>query len=197
MSKLRLCIDVDNVVARTDEVMRQVIREYTGGRVDLARTDIREFNYWECSDGQEHSITRDEWSEIHELFSEPRYLWLIQPVEDVQQYLEQLSAEYALHLATARLPKARRTTVEWLESHRFPPHSLHFLRHGEKHLSLGKFHAAVEDDRSQAEAFAASGTRCYLLAHPWNILEGQHPMIERVADWTQLLERLLALVSPM
>ena len=29
------CIDIDNVIACTDEVMRQVIEEYTGGRVQL------------------------------------------------------------------------------------------------------------------------------------------------------------------
>jgi hypothetical protein len=32
-SKPRLCVDIDNVIAQTDRVMREIIREYTGGRV--------------------------------------------------------------------------------------------------------------------------------------------------------------------
>ncbi len=157
----RLCIDIDNVLARTDEVMRRVIRAHTAGRVDLCYEEVQEFDYCRCKDARGHSITKEEWQEIHALFSEPRYLWLIQPVDGVQDCLRGLNEKYELHLATARLPEARRTTIEWLEAHDFPPHSLHFLRHGEKHLSLGEFAAGVEDDRAQAEAFANSGTPCY------------------------------------
>ena len=45
MSREGLCVDIDNVVAATDEVMRCVIREYTRGRVDLSYEDVVEFDY--------------------------------------------------------------------------------------------------------------------------------------------------------
>jgi len=186
MAKPRLCVDIDNVVAQTDEVMRRVIREFTGGRVDFAYPDICVFEYWKCKDARGESITREQWEQIHDLFSEPPCLWQIQPVPGVQSRLAELSGKWSLHLVTSRLAKARRTTVEWLECHHFPSHCLHFVLHGEKHIVLGRFGAAVEDDRSQAESFAQAGTLCYLIAHPWNAIQRQTERIRRVADWQQV-----------
>lgn len=140
----RLCIDIDNVIARTDEVMRRVIYDFSSGRVNLDYAHIVEFDYHKCIDGNGCFITKDEWESIHNLFSEPRYLWMVQPIEGVQNHLRRLSETFDIHLATSRLPKARRTTVEWLENHSFPPYDLHFLKHGEKHVSLGKFVAAAD-----------------------------------------------------
>ena len=76
MPKSRLCIDIDNVIARTDEVMRRVIRDFTQGRVDFEYEHILAFNYHECHDANGCTITKEEWKGIHDLFSEPRYLWL-------------------------------------------------------------------------------------------------------------------------
>ena len=67
----------------------------------------------------------------------------------MQRYLKRLAQKFDLHLATSRLPKARRVTIEWLEKHDFPAHDLHFLKHGNKHVSLGQFAAAVEDHYEQ------------------------------------------------
>jgi len=41
----RFCIDLDNVLARTDEVMRRVISDFSGGKVQLDYEDIVKFNY--------------------------------------------------------------------------------------------------------------------------------------------------------
>lgn len=163
MAKLRLCVDIDNTIARTDEVMRRVIREYTGGRVNLRYEDVVEFHYPHCSDANGNSITDADWQQIHELFCEPRYLWAIQPSPGVQSRLRTLADQFELHLATSRLARARRTTIEWLENHSFPEHNLHFVRHKEKHLAIGGICAAVEDHYEQAIAFAMAGTPCYLI----------------------------------
>ena len=74
-----VCIDIDNVLARTDEVMREVIYEYTHGRVKFDYRHIVEFEYWKCKDQSGNSITKKQWTKIHELFSEPRYLWKVLP----------------------------------------------------------------------------------------------------------------------
>ncbi len=188
-----ICIDIDNVIARTDEIMRQVIREYTCGKVDLDYTHIVEFEYHKCCDSKGMAISCDEWSVIHDRFSEPRYLWLIQPMEGVQEYLKRLADNFDIHFATSRLPKARRTTIEWLGNHGFPDHDLHFLKHGEKHASLGVFIAAVEDHYEQALDFAKSGTPCYLFEHPWNHDKPDVEDVYWVKDWLELTEQLLAL----
>src|SRR2546427_1421515 len=75
-----ICVDIDNVIAQTDDVMRRVIKEYTGGRVELTYADVREFNYYECKDKNGNGITKEEWKQVHELFSEARYLCQIQPI---------------------------------------------------------------------------------------------------------------------
>jgi hypothetical protein len=72
-----ICVDIDNVIAQTDKVMRQVIRDYPGDHVQLDYADITEFDYYKCKDRNGYSISKEQWGEIHALFSEPRYLWLI------------------------------------------------------------------------------------------------------------------------
>jgi uncharacterized HAD superfamily protein len=186
-----LCIDIDNVIGQTDQVMRQVIRDYTGGRVCLEYAHIKKFNYQDCRDAKRRRITKKDWARVHDLFSEPRYLWLIQPFDGVQGHLQRLSKRYELHLATSRLPKARRTTVEWLENHSIPLHDLHFLRSGQKHVSLGKFFAAVEDHYEQAVLFAGAGTPCYLIKHPWNMGCAPVDDVHWVKDWAALADQLL------
>lgn len=189
-----LCIDIDNVIARTDEVMRRVIAEQTLGRVQLAYDDVINFNYYECKDSAGNSISKEEWNHIHALFSEPRYLWLIQPFPGAIDGLRQLAKQYTLHIATSRIPKARRITVEWLESHCFPLHDLHFLKHREKHASFRPFSAAVEDDYDQAKAFVKDcGTPCFLLRHPWNQTKPAVEGIHWVDTWTELTACLLEL----
>jgi uncharacterized HAD superfamily protein len=190
MSKERLCIDIDNVLAQTDEVMRRVIRDFTQGRVNLEPQHVTDFDYHKCKDAEGRSITAEEWQGVHALFSEPRYLWFVQPVPGVQECLKALGKKFDLHLATSRLPKARRVTVEWLEAHEFPPHDLHFLKHREKHVSLGQFVAAVEDHYEQAVEFAKTGTPCYLIEHPWNKGRDEVEGVAWVHGWDLLVKRL-------
>ncbi len=188
-----ICIDIDNVIARTDEVMRRVIFEMTNGRVRYEYEDIVEFDYHRCKDAYGGSISVEEWKKIHDLFSEPRYLWQIQPEPGVQSALKLISEKFEIHLATSRLAKARRPTIEWLENHGFPPHDLHFLKHGEKHLSLGTFTAAIEDHYEQAVDFAMCGTPTFLLQHPWNTGKPQTSSVYWVSSWSDLTRQLFSL----
>ena len=189
----RICIDIDNVVAQTDEVMRAVIRKITKERVVLEYKHITTFNYWECHDDNGNAITRDEWKEVHDRFSESEWLNRIQPVADVQESLRRLSEKYILHFATSRLAKARRTTIEWLEQNGFPDHDIHFLKHGEKHISLGAFDVSVEDDPTQALAFAAAGFGLnFVIEHPWNAGIADAGNLRRVAGWREIEKALAA-----
>ena len=82
--------------------MRRVIFEYTKKRVDLRYEDIVDFVYHRCADLNGNCITKDEWEIVHTLVSEARYLWLIQPFEGVQAFLERLHQKFDLNFATAR-----------------------------------------------------------------------------------------------
>jgi uncharacterized HAD superfamily protein len=186
-----LCIDIDNVLAETDIVMRRVIRAFTKGDVDLEYTDVREFDYDKCRDCDGHSITREQWHNVHDRFSKPSTLLSIQPVPGVQRHLARLSSKFELHLATSRLRSARAATIKWLDVHGFPEHDLHFLKHGQKHAVLGRFAAAIEDHYEQAAALAACGTPAFLLEHPWNKGKPKAENVAWVKSWPQLIRILL------
>lgn len=191
MLKKRLCCDIDNVVARTDELIRKLILDFTGGRVNLTYEGIIEFDYCKCKDAKGNAITKAEWNMIHDLFAEPENLMKVEPYPSVQEHLKRLSEKYEIHLVTSRLPKARRTTVEWLEAHAFSPCGLHFLNPGEKHESLGRFEVAIEDNYEQGRAFVEAGIPCYLIKHPWNANGPAHPMLSWVNGWSELLVKLM------
>lgn len=192
----RLCIDIDNVIARTDEVMRSVITQFTNGRVQLDYEDVKNYNYWECTDKNGNSLTKNEWQAVHEQFSQPEFLLAIEPVTGVVEHLCRLAQSFELHFATSRLASARLSTVAWLDKYAFPKHDLHFLQHGEKHVSLGDFRATIEDDLAQAEAFAEQRTTVsYVLAHPWNALKSRRPNLHRLSGWPELVDDLNALAA--
>lgn len=189
-AKPRICVDIDNVIAQTDEVMRRVIREFTKGRVNYEYNHILEFDYHKCVDSAGESSTKDEWKGIHELFSESVNILSIAPMPGALENLKRLSYSFDVHIATTRLPKARRVTIEWLESNGFPPFDLHFLRHGEKHTSLAPFFAAVEDHYEQAVALIGAGSPCFLIEHPWNRTKPRLDGIQWVKGWDELTDRL-------
>ena len=125
------CIDIDNTIAQTDKVMRELIAEVTEQRVQLNHEDIVTFNYYECRDGRGNRISKEEWNEVHDRFSESENVMRIEPITDAVEGLRQIAEHGHVHLATSRLRKARAATVQWLDHHGFPDHDLHFLRHGE------------------------------------------------------------------
>jgi uncharacterized HAD superfamily protein len=185
-------VDIDNVLGKTDEVIREIIRNDTCGRVDLEYADVVEFEYHKCKDRNGSCISKTDWKRIHDLFSDEKYIMAVQPLDNVRPCLEALSKRFKLHFATSRLPKARRATIEWLEKHRFPPHDLHFLRHGEKHIVLRGFYAVVEDSYEQARLFAQTGIPCYLIEHPSNMGKLRFEDVYPVCNWPKLTEVLLA-----
>ncbi len=188
------CIDIDNVIACTDEVMRRVIADFTNDRVVLEYDDIVTFNYHECRDRRGNQITKEDWKQIHDRFSDPDVVMSLKPMPGALEGLRELADHGTVHLATSRLRKARKPTVEWLDFHKFANHSLHFLTHGEKHAALKAFTAAVEDDYNQAVAFATiAETPCFLLCHPWNRNENPVEGVQWANDWPELTKQLLTL----
>lgn len=191
----RLCIDIDNVLACSDQLMRELIRSHTNGRVNFEYEHICEFNYYECKDRTGATINRAEWRDVHDLFSRSDALVELSFIDDALGSLQTLAGHFDLHLATARLPIARKATVEWLDRNGVPEHALHFLRHGEKHISLGQFFAVVEDHYEQAADFARRGTPAYLLTHPWNRTKPPVPNLRWAENWKALTSKLMSAVA--
>jgi uncharacterized HAD superfamily protein len=194
----RFCIDIDNVIASTDEVMRRIIAEFTVGRVDLKYDDVVTFNYYECRDAKGNRITKDEWRQVHDHFSETQNIMSIEPMPGAVQALGKLVEHGTVHLVTSRLSLARKATIDWLDQHKFPEScDLHFLKHGEKHVALKGFTAAVEDDYDQAVGYVTIGeTPCYLIRHPWNRSRAKLRDVIWADGWAELTDMLIALAQP-
>jgi 5'(3')-deoxyribonucleotidase len=193
MATQRIAIDIDNVIAQSDEVMRQVISEVTSGRVNLAYEDIVEFRYERCFDAKRQQITDNEWRRAHDQFSIPSNLLSVAPVASAYEALLRIAEHFTIHLVTARLKAGRIPTIEWLDKH-FPglPYGLHFVTHGEKHLVMGELAVSVEDDYDQAVAFADRGVLSFVLDQPWNRRSLEAEGIIRCHDWPELASMILA-----
>lgn len=187
-----LVVDIDNVVAQTDEVMRDVIKSRSREGVDLRYEDVKHFNYWECADSKGRQITKDEWnSTIHPAFSEQANILRIEPYSNIEGFLHTLiEADYAVHLVTSRLKQARIPTILWLEEHQLPHSALHFVEHGTKHVVFRTCVAVIEDDLDQARKFAERETRTYLLAYPWNDCNAINGIL-RVRNWDEIVDDLV------
>lgn len=185
-----ICLDIDNVIARTDEVLREVIRECSNEHVDLTYEDVVCFDYWLCRDTSGRRFGKAEWGKIHRSFIR-NDLMRIAPVKNVQSFLTRLRERFEIDLATSRPQEGREDTRKWLRKHDIPYHDLHFVKNGEKHLIERGFEIAVDDDREQAYAFFAKGVRTFLLAHPWNEIGPRSPLI-RVMNWEELTSKLLS-----
>jgi len=187
-------VDIDNVIAKTDEVMRKVIYEHSRSQVDLDYEDVVCFEYWKCRDGSGRRFDKSQWKKIHEEFTH-NYLLKIMPFDNVAQNLGILGKKFEIHLATSRLDDGQKTTRVWLSQHDIPYKKLHFVQEGTKHLIDEPFVAAIEDDREQGYAFYSKGVHVFLLAHPWNVV-GSHSPLRRVTDWELLTHELLNLSLP-
>ena len=133
------CFDIDNTIAQSDDVMREVIARVTKNRVKLDYEDVVTFNYYECRDLNGNRISKEEWSVVHSVFSDEENLLAISASSGAVEGLRKLSDYGTIHLATSRLPKARKATIEWLEQNRFPTHDLHFFTPWRKACRTKKF----------------------------------------------------------
>lgn len=201
-AKPLLVVDIDNVVADSDPVMRRLIADVTQGRVQLSQDDVHEFDYRNCHATNGAKLTDTEWNVVHEeRFSSHDELVAIPPIEGAVEAIKRLREVYSVHFVTSRLPVARAATAMWLSQHEFVPKQipkgksppgLHFLSSREKHLVFDHIAAAIDDDASQVKNFDQAGCELSIaFAKPWNkSLEGDS-RIERIGDWPTLAERLL------
>lgn len=187
----KICMDIDNVIARTDEVMREVIREHSMDSVDLTYEDIVHFDYWKCEDSLGRSFHKSEWEKIHEEFTRIHLLRIL-PYEDVGEHLNRISEKFDIYLVTSRLKKGREQTIEWLRNHNITYKDVCFVKHREKHRINHDFIAAVDDDIEQGYLFHNKGIRVFLYAHPWNSIDSDSPLV-RVADWHELTNEIIRL----
>lgn len=190
-----VCVDIDNVVAQTDERIREIIRNVTDNRVAYRYDDIINFNYFDCDDASGNRISREEWHAAHECFSTSEVLLSLKPINGALRNIQMLACKAEIHFVTSRLPSTMTATAEWLRQNGLADNPLHYCEHRAKHLLAKKYAAVVEDDYDQAVAFAQLGVPSFLIAHPWNWNRERVPLLYWHNQWDAVGHELLKLVS--
>ncbi len=192
MDSRTVAVDIDNVIADTDPVIRKVIRRICG--VSLSREDIVQFAYSEALVAK--GLDRSEAKRIEE-----ESLWVFHdracaeatPMDGAVEALNALSkAGLSIIVATCRLPSCERLTRQWLREAGVPYDDLLFVE--DKAERCSNWAVLVEDAAHHALAVAQRGVPTCLLDHPWNRSLDPHPLILRAHNWQQAVDLILGTV---
>ena len=110
-------VDIDNVIAKTDEEIRKIIRTTFG--VDLAQHDITVYNYHRCG------ISKRQEQEVLEVFHRGACS-SVDLIEGVKESLSLLKQSYKIILVTSRWSSSREATERWLITKGIPHYVLIF-----------------------------------------------------------------------
>lgn len=188
------CVDIDNVLGQTDEVMRNIIRVATTTKglpsgVDYCYEDIKKFDYSLCKDRSGNSVTADVWNAAHQIFQDPNsgYVDLIKPMEGALEGLKELAEWWDIWIVTARHDGGLKKATAWVEKH-FPGFSRNVhSSYDRKKWEVANFQAAVDDHLETALGFAGRGAKAFVYDHPWNRKAADYPLLTVVTNWSQLV----------
>lgn len=175
-----LGVDLDNVIAFTDPLIRRLIEEMFG--IHLEQREIRHFDYWRCG------ITEEQDRLVFDRFHKVECA-AVAPIDGAVDSLLSLRGRFEIHIVTGRPPETERLTVNWLQSHGISYDKLDFRkRKDDSQVSFGAF---VDDHRETAYALARLGVHSFLLDYPWNQPEQIDPAnVIRVKSWRDILAHL-------
>lgn len=201
--KPRVCVDIDNVLAETDSVMREIIRVATVSKenpsgIKYEYEDIVEFEYNLCKNSAGLSVSKDVWNAVHQVFQDPNsgYVDSIRPMSGSLDGLLALAQEWDIWIVTSRHDGALKKATEWVERH-FPGFSANvhssFGRPGK--WAVSEFYAAVDDHLETAAGFADNGVQSFVYHRKWNQRAAVDPRLRVVTDWPHLVHELHRLLN--
>lgn len=175
-----LGVDLDNVLALTDPLIRRLIREMFG--IHLGQGDIIHFDYWRCG------ITKEQDRAVFNRFHHSECA-TVAVIDGAVNALLSLHDDFEIHIVTGRPPITERSTLDWLETHGIPYDELDFRKR--KEGSRVNFDAFVDDHRETAYALAHRGIYSFLFDYPWNEPEPiDPPNLIRVESWKEIQAHL-------
>ncbi len=201
--KPRVCVDIDNVLAETDSIMREIIRVATVSTenpsgIKYEYEDIVEFEYCLCQNSAGLRVSKEVWNAVHQIFQDPNsgYVDLIRPTSGSLEGLRALADGWDIWIVTGRHDRALKKATEWVERH-FPGFSANvhssFGRQGK--WEVAEFDAAIDDHLETAVGFAENGVRSFVYGHKWNRRASTDSRLTVVTDWPQLVEELHRLLE--
>ena len=175
-----LGVDIDNVVAVTDPVIRKSIWNLFG--IWLDQEQISKYEYSKCG------LTKEQERRVLENFRDVTCEEL-DVVPGAIEALIALSQRYRIILVTSRHPQLVEKTKDWLKLKNIPHNLLIFEK--DKHQTEHNFDFFIEDNADSATSLAETGIRTFLFNYPWNRSIPTHSNITRVSGWGDVLEYLM------
>jgi 5'(3')-deoxyribonucleotidase len=180
---MKLCIDIDGVIANSLDLFLEIIPEVTRGRVNYKLDDINHWRLEENQDALGNSITPEEFEKAHEIFS--ARAMEIKPMEGASAAILDLTDDFDIHYVTGRQHTTKETTQHWLTKHHFPG-TLTYAERGHKQNYCLDAEFVIEDDPYQAQICEDWGIAVLLFAQPYNINSTQ----PRLESWSDILEKV-------
>ena len=182
-SRLILGVDLDNVLALTDSLIRKLIKKIF--KISLQQNNIIEFDYYRCGINKEQNrIVLDCFHSVE--------CSNVKPIKDAIEALQSLLNKFTIYIVTSRPPQTRNLTLQWIKRHKIPFDKLIFIK--TKRDSKTSFNIFIEDHRETAYSMARKGVISFLLDYPWNQPNPvDPPNLYRVKSWREIKEHLLKL----
>ena len=188
-------VDIDDVLADTMGALCAFHNERYG--TSLEKGDFHSLHFERIWGGTEQGA--DE--KILEFLSSS-YFKGMQPMPGSREITRRLSGSHDLFLATARRKELVKTTLYWVGSnypgtfqqinftnewHRYD--GVPVIRKSDICMDFG-VDILIEDNLETALECAHNGTRALLMNQPWNQAPELPPLVARVYDWDDILEKI-------
>jgi len=188
-------VDIDDVLCHTTREIARLAGEHLGRRVPFER--LHSFDLARSFD-----LDAEEHARLLELAHHPDSIGRYEPLAGAREVLQEWCGRgYAPALCTGRPPSTEAATRAWLERHRMPHASLHFVDKygrfdgpGLEELAALDFAFAVEDSLEVAAFLTGRGVPTALLDRPWNRTPSRLPAgAVRCTTWTEIARLFEAL----
>lgn len=192
MTKKRIAIDVDDVIAKTMEHFLDHLNSTSN--YDFDYNDFENYNLKKVRSDVDFDINQ-------ELISYVRSnLALFEVYEDSKEIILDLSKEFELLVITSRSSVVKSATQEWIASH-FPDGTftgIYFLEDSsfDCKSEFCKEHNCIfllEDAPHYADATRNKGIYVLLFSRPWNQYIEECDNLFRVKNWSEAREKIIEL----
>jgi uncharacterized HAD superfamily protein len=177
VSKPVIAVDIDNTIAATDIILRELIKVNYG--LTVRQSDITDWHYYNCL-----PISKEDEEFILEEYHK-KYISLVPLIADAKESLENITKKYTIWIITARPSYTRSETLLWLKKHEITYNRIIFSKRKGKYINA--VNILIDDNKFTANEYASAGVKVIILDYPWNRkLEANNNVI-RAKDWRNIL----------
>jgi uncharacterized HAD superfamily protein len=193
--KPKLGIDMDEVIAHFLPAFIEFHNQTY--QTNLKISQFHSYQFWEVI----NETPKESIQKVYAFHKTP-YFKNIQPLNDALIAIPKLKQQYELTVITSRQKDVQKQTEQWIEKH-FPNmfSGIYFSNHNtlsqQKQQSKSEIceqlgiQTMIEDCLEYAEDCAQKNIQVFLINKPWNQSENKSKHIQRVSDWSQIIDALL------